>query len=43
MRFLRLFFAATLHVGDEILEISGISVANQTIDNLQRLLVSEKS
>ncbi|XP_018496578.1 peripheral plasma membrane protein CASK [Galendromus occidentalis] len=29
---------ATLHVGDEILEISGVSVANQTIDSLQRLL-----
>ena len=35
-----MIFTATLQVGDEILEISGISVANQTIENLQRLLVS---
>ena len=29
---------ATLHVGDEIREINGISVANQSIEALQRLL-----
>lgn len=29
---------ATLHVGDEIIEINGISVANQSVDSLQRLL-----
>ncbi|XP_022644859.1 peripheral plasma membrane protein CASK-like isoform X3 [Varroa destructor] len=29
---------ATLHVGDEIIEINGISVANQTVESLQRLL-----
>lgn len=29
---------ATLHVGDEIREINGVSVANQTIEALQRLL-----
>ena len=29
---------ATLHVGDEIREINGISVANQSIESLQRLL-----
>ncbi|XP_042149901.1 peripheral plasma membrane protein CASK isoform X3 [Ixodes scapularis] len=29
---------ATLHVGDEIREINGISVANQTVESLQRML-----
>ena len=29
---------ATLHVGDEIREINGVSVANQTIEALQRYL-----
>ena len=29
---------ATLHVGDEIREINGISVANQSIESLQKLL-----
>ncbi|CAG2232347.1 CASK [Mytilus edulis] len=28
----------TLHVGDEIREINGVNVSNQTVDNLQRLL-----
>jgi calcium/calmodulin-dependent serine protein kinase len=28
----------TLHVGDEIREINGVSVVNQTVDNLQRML-----
>jgi len=32
---------ATLHVGDEIREINGISVANQSVGALQKLLVSE--
>uniref|UniRef100_A0A8D3DRG3 Calcium/calmodulin dependent serine protein kinase n=1 Tax=Scophthalmus maximus TaxID=52904 RepID=A0A8D3DRG3_SCOMX len=30
----------TLHVGDEIREINSISVANQTVEQLQRMLVS---
>lgn len=30
----------TLHVGDEIREINGISVANQTVEQLQKMLVS---
>ena len=29
---------ATLHVGDEIREINGVSVANQSIEALQKLL-----
>ena len=29
---------ATLHVGDEIREINGVSVANQSIETLQKLL-----
>lgn len=32
--------AGTLHVGDEIREINGISVANQTVEQLQKMLVS---
>jgi len=32
---------ATLHVGDEIREINGISVANQSVGALQKLLVSK--
>lgn len=31
---------ATLHVGDEIREINGIPVANQSVDALQKMLVS---
>lgn len=31
----------TLHVGDEIREINGISVANQTVEQLQKMLVSQ--
>lgn len=33
-------FVGTLHVGDEIREINGISVANQTVEQLQKMLVS---
>lgn len=33
---------ATLHVGDEIREINGISVSNQSVGALQKLLVSIK-
>lgn len=33
----------TLHVGDEIREINGISVANQTVEQLQKMLVSPSS
>lgn len=29
---------ATLHVGDEIREINGVSVSNQSVENLQRML-----
>lgn len=32
-------FSGTLHVGDEIREINGISVANQTVEQLQKMLV----
>lgn len=31
---------ATLHVGDEIREINNLPVHNQTVNSLQRLLVS---
>lgn len=31
---------ATLHVGDEIREINGIPVMNQSVNNLQKILVS---
>lgn len=31
-------FLGTLHVGDEIREINGISVANQTVEQLQKML-----
>jgi hypothetical protein len=31
---------ATLHVGDEIREINGISVMNQSVNALQKILVS---
>lgn len=31
---------ATLHVGDEIKEINGIPVANQSVNALQKILVS---
>lgn len=33
---------ATLHVGDEIREINGIPVANQSVNALQKILVSKK-
>ena len=29
---------ATLHLGDEIREINGVSVANQTVESLQNML-----
>lgn len=32
---------ATLHVGDEIKEINGIPVANQSVNALQKILVSK--
>ncbi len=32
-------FSGTLHIGDEIREINGISVANQTVEQLQKMLV----
>ena len=32
-------FLGTLHVGDEIKEINGISVARQSVENLQAILV----
>lgn len=35
--------AGTLHVGDEIREINGISVANQTVEQLQKMLVSART
>lgn len=31
----------TLHVGDEIKEINEVSVVNQTVDNLQKMLVNQ--
>jgi calcium/calmodulin-dependent serine protein kinase len=34
---------ATLHVGDEIREINGISVAGQSVEALQRMLVRQLS
>ncbi|PRD25193.1 UNVERIFIED_CONTAM: Peripheral plasma membrane protein CASK [Trichonephila clavipes] len=34
---------ATLHVGDEIREINNVSVANQTVDALQKMLFFSKS
>lgn len=34
---------ATLHVGDEIREINGIAVANQSVNALQKILVSTNS
>ena len=33
--------SGTLHVGDEIREINSVSVVNQTVESLQRMLVSE--
>ncbi len=33
-------FSGTLHVGDEIREINGVSVINQTVETLQKMLVS---
>ena len=38
--YILLLFIGTLHVGDEIREINGVNVSNQTVENLQRLLVS---
>lgn len=35
-----LFLSGSLHEGDEIAEINGKSVANQTVDQLQKILVS---
>lgn len=35
------FPSGTLHVGDEIREINGISVANQTVEQLQKMLVGD--
>lgn len=35
--------SGTLHVGDEIREINGISVANQTVEQLQKMLVGHTS
>lgn len=32
---------ATLHVGDEIREINGIPVMNQSVNTLQKILVSK--
>ena len=32
---------ATLHVGDEIREINGIPVANQSVNALQKILVDK--
>lgn len=36
----RFFSSGSLHEGDEIAEINGKSVANQTVDQLQKILVS---
>jgi len=33
-------YAGALHVGDEIVEICGISVQGRTVDFLQKMLVS---
>ena len=33
-------FLGTLHVGDEIREINNVSVVNQTVESLQKMLVS---
>lgn len=35
--------SGTLHVGDEIREINGISVANQTVEQLQKMLVGSSA
>lgn len=35
--------SGSLHEGDEIAEINGKSVANQTVDQLQKILVSRTS
>lgn len=34
-------WTGTLHVGDEIKEINEVSVVNQTVDNLQKMLVNQ--
>ena len=36
-----IFALGTLHVGDEIKEINGISVARQSVENLQSILVKK--
>ena len=35
----KFYSAGTLHVGDEIREINGVSVINQTVETLQKMLV----
>ena len=35
-----MIYAGALHVGDEIVEICGISVQGRTVDFLQKMLVS---
>lgn len=35
------FVVGTLHVGDEIREINGMGVQGETVEKLQKLLVSE--
>ena len=37
--FYMLFCVGTLHVGDEIREINGMSVVGHTVENLQQILV----
>ena len=37
------FCTGTLHVGDEIREINRTSVIGQTVESLQRMLVSTKA
>ena len=38
-----MFFSGTLHVGDEIREINRVTVAGQTVEKLQTILVSGAS
>ena len=35
-----ILYLGTLHVGDEIREINGVTVVNQSVDSLQKMLVS---
>ena len=37
-----ILFLGTLHVGDEIREINGVTVVNQSVDSLQKMLVSSQ-